>query len=176
MQALVMSGSDTQHRWYRIPIVWMVIGIPLTSVVVTLSIVWISVKTFDGVVVDDYYRKGLEINRDLARDRYADSISLEAIANIADDRLRFELRGNTNGSWPDRLELGFYHPTVSNRDVLVTMLHDGSGHYSAASPSLAFGKWNVMTGTDTWRLKGTLFHPAEEGFSLKPIQSARVNW
>lgn len=170
-----MSNTDTQNRWYRIPMVWMVIGIPLTSIVVTLSIVWISVKTFDGVVVDDYYRKGLEINRDLARDRYAHSISLEAIANIADDQLRFVLRGNSNESWPDSLELGFYHPTISNRDVLVTMLHNGSGKYSAPSPALAFGKWNVMTGTESWRLKGTLFHPAEDGFSLKPVQSINAN-
>lgn len=170
-----MSSSDTQQRWYQIPMVWMVIGIPLTSVVVTLSIVWISIETYDGVVVDDYYRKGLEINRDLARDRYASGIGLEANASIADDRLRFELRGNSSGPWPGSLEIGFFHPTVSDRDVLVTLVHEGSGRYSAPPPAIAFGKWNVMTGTETWRLKGTLFHPAEEGFSLKPVKSVSAN-
>lgn len=170
-----MTSSNTQYRWYQIPIVWVVIGIPLVSVVVTLSIVWISVKTFDGLVVDDYYRKGLEINRDLARDRNAKRISLEANASIEDNQLRFELQSNSDGPWPDRLVLGFYHPTVSDRDILVTLVHEGSGKYSALPPQLAFGKWNVMTGTETWRLKGTLFHPAEEGFSLKPVQSARVS-
>ncbi len=171
----VMTNSDSQYRWYQIPIVWMVIGIPLVSIIVTLSIVWISVKTFDGVVVDDYYRKGLEINRELARDRNAKRIGLEAMASIIDDRLRFELRSNSNEPWPDKLELGFYHPTVSNRDVLVTLVHEGSGIYSALPPQLAFGKWNIMTGTETWRLKGTLFHPAEGGFFLKPVQSASVS-
>lgn len=170
-----MTGSSPKYRWYQVPIVWMVVGIPLFSIVVTLSIVWISIETFDGVVVDDYYRKGLEINRQLARDRNANSISLVASASIADDQLRFELRSNSNGPWPDSLELGFYHPTVSNRDVLVTLVHEGSGLYSAEPPQLAYGKWNVMTGTETWRLKGTLFHPAEGGFSLKPVQSAGVS-
>ncbi len=171
----MITSSNSQYRWYQIPIVWLVVGIPLVSIVVTLSIVWISVKTFDGVVVDDYYRKGLEINRELARDRNAKSISLEANASIVDGQLHFELRSDSNVSWPDKLELGFYHPTVSNRDILVTLNHEGSGQYSAPPLQLAFGKWNVITGTEIWRLKGTLYHPAEKGFSLKPVQSVSVS-
>ncbi len=169
------SSPKPESRWYRVPIVWMVIGIPLFSVVFTLSIVWISVKTFDGVVEDDYYRKGLEINRDLARDRYANSINLQAFGKIIGDKLNVQFESDVGEVWPDRLQLGFYHPTVANRDVILDLRHTSSGQYSASLSALGHGKWNVITGTDAWRLEGTLFHPAAMGFDLRPVQSVHVS-
>ncbi len=165
-----MAKADAQHRWHQIPIVWMVIGIPLFSIVFTLSIVWISVRTYDGVVVDDYYRKGLEINRDLARDRYAGENNLQASAVIEGSQLHIRLTSDADQLWPPALEVGFYHPTVSNRDVVVNLKHRGSGRYSSGAPEIRFGKWNVITGTDSWRLEGTLFHPDEDGFMLSPVK------
>lgn len=169
-------NSNVQHRWYRIPIVWIVIGIPLFSVVFTLSIVWISIKTFDGLVVDDYYRKGLEINRDLARDRYASDINLVAFASISDGQLSLGLQSDSIETWPGKLKFGFYHPTVANRDVVMDLRHEGSGRYQSNEPvPLGHGKWNVIAETEIWRLEGTLFHPAKDGFSLKPVQPVNVS-
>lgn len=165
-----MRNPEMQSRWYQIPIVWLVIGIPLFSIVFTLSIVWISVKTFDGVVVDDYYKKGLEINRDLARDRYADEGNLKASVRLDGEQLLIEMSGDAAEVWPELLELGFYHPTVSNRDVVVKLEHKGSGTYFAPAPALRYGKWNVVTGTEKWRLEGNLFHPDKDGFILKPVR------
>lgn len=165
-----MPKTEIQLRWYQIPIVWLVIGIPLFSIVFTLSIVWISVKTFDGVVVDDYYKRGLEINRELARDRYADEVNLKASVRFEDEQLLVEMSGDAAEIWPEMLELGFYHPTVSNRDVVVKLEHQGSGTYFAPAPALRFGKWNVVTGTENWRLEGNLFHPDNDGFILRPIR------
>jgi len=169
-----MPALNSPPRWYQIPMVWMVIGIPLSSIVVTLLFVWISVQTFDGVVADDYYRKGLEINRDLARDRYAVEAGLGAIASIENGQLRVQLTSDDHNLWTDHLPLEFVHPTVSNRDVAVSLQHQGVGAYSAPLAELGYGKWNVVTGTDEWRLKGVLCHPAEAGFVLKQGQSGHV--
>jgi len=165
-----MRNTEMQSRWYQIPIVWLVIGIPLFSIVFTLSIVWISVKTFDGVVEDDYYKRGLEINRDLARDRYADEGNLKASVRLDGEQLLVEMSGDAAEVWPELLELGFYHPTVSNRDVVVKLEHKGSGTYLSPAPALRFGKWNVVTGTEKWRLEGNLFHPDKDGFILNPVR------
>ena len=166
-----MSDSDAPMPWYRIPIVWIVIGIPAFSIVFTLCIVWISVKTFDGVVVDDYYRKGLEINRELARDRHAVGIGLQGHARIEDGRLSVQLESDVGTPWPEQLVLGFYHPGISNRDVIVNLQHVGFGSYEAARVEIGNGKWNVSTGTDAWRLEGKLFHPNEAGFRLRPFDT-----
>ncbi len=169
------SNSNAQPRWYQIPMVWMVVGIPLFSVVFTLSIVWISIKTFDGLVVDDYYRKGLEINRDLERDRYASDINLVAFAALADGRLRIDLQGNDSDARTESIKFGFYHPTVANRDVVIDLQHEGAGRYSMEPVTLGHGKWNAIAETDAWRLVGTLFHPNKDGFTLKPVQPVNVS-
>ncbi len=165
-----MSDLNSPNRWYQIPIVWLVWGIPLFSIVFTLSIVWISVKTYDGVVVDDYYRKGLEINRALERDERAARSQLEAHGRVEGSALSLQLQSNVNEKWPDILELGFYHPTLSYRDVIVSLRHVGLGLYSANNVSIALGKWNVATGTREWRLSGVYFHPSALGFELNPLK------
>ncbi len=169
-----MNATVASRRWYQIPMVWMVIGIPLFSVVSTLTFVWISVQTFDGVVVDDYYRRGIEINRDLARDRYADEINLSASVSMSEERLQVRFRSDADVEWPKILQLGFYHPTVANRDVIVNLEHDGSGEYSTGVPGLQYGKWNVVTGNERWRLTGTLFYPDRDGFRLRAAQPINV--
>lgn len=52
--------------WYRFPLVWMVIGGPGVVVVASFATLWLAVRTPDPVVDEDYYRKGVEINRTLA--------------------------------------------------------------------------------------------------------------
>ena len=52
--------------WYRFPLVWMVIGGPGVVVVASFFTLWLAIATPDPVVDQDYYRKGVEINRTLA--------------------------------------------------------------------------------------------------------------
>lgn len=52
--------------WWRFPLVWMVIAGPALVVVAGIATVWIAVRTPDPVVADDYYRRGIEINKALA--------------------------------------------------------------------------------------------------------------
>jgi uncharacterized protein len=52
--------------WWRFPLVWMVIAGPAAVVVAGLGTVWLAVRTPDPVVADDYYRRGMQINRTLA--------------------------------------------------------------------------------------------------------------
>ena len=57
--------------WYREPLVWMVIAIPASSVVFGIFMLVVSIQSYDGLLVDDYYKRGMEINRVLDRDRAA---------------------------------------------------------------------------------------------------------
>ncbi len=174
MESSSSQAGGAPQPWYRIPLVWVVIGIPVFSVIITLCFVWISVQTFDGVVVDDYYRKGLQINRDLARDRYAAAKGIEAFGEIAASRLRLQFESDVAEAWPDQLPISFYHPTVANRDVTATLIHNGDGQYSAANLQLAPGKWNIVTETESWRLRGTVFHPSAAGIELRPPAGPNV--
>lgn len=61
------SNDDTRPcpPWYRFPLVWMVIGGPGVVVVASFTTLWLAVRTPDPVLDEDYYRKGVEINRTL---------------------------------------------------------------------------------------------------------------
>lgn len=58
--------APTPQAWWRYPLVWLVIGLPAVVIAASLVSAWIAVHTPDSVVEEDYYRKGLEINRMLA--------------------------------------------------------------------------------------------------------------
>lgn len=55
--------------WWKFPLVWMVIAGPAVVVVAGLATVWIAVRTPDPLVAQDYYRRGMEINKTLAAQR-----------------------------------------------------------------------------------------------------------
>ena len=57
--------------WYWVPFVWLLIGVPASSVILGAIMITLTVRTDDGLVIDDYYQHGKEINQVLARDEVA---------------------------------------------------------------------------------------------------------
>lgn len=55
--------------WWNYPLVWMVIAGPALVVVAGFVTLWLAIRTPDPVVTGDYYRRGMEINQTLARDK-----------------------------------------------------------------------------------------------------------
>jgi hypothetical protein len=64
----VDSLSDS-GPWWKYPLVWMVISGPAVVVVAGFATLWLAIRTPDPVVAGDYYRRGIEINQTLARDK-----------------------------------------------------------------------------------------------------------
>ena len=52
--------------WWRYPLVWLVISGPAVVVVAGIITAWIAVRSQDPVVDENYYQKGLNINKTLA--------------------------------------------------------------------------------------------------------------
>ena len=55
--------------WWKFGLVWMIIAGPALVVIAGIATVWIAVRTPDPVVAEDYYRRGVEINKTLAAQR-----------------------------------------------------------------------------------------------------------
>ena len=63
-------SDQTSGPWWAYSLVWMVIAGPAVVVVASFITLWLAIRTPDPVVADDYYRRGIEINKTLAaRDR-----------------------------------------------------------------------------------------------------------
>ena len=55
--------------WWKFGLVWMVIAGPALVVIAGITTLWIAVRTPDPVVAEDYYRRGVAINKTLAAQR-----------------------------------------------------------------------------------------------------------
>lgn len=67
-----MSADKTNQPaapWWRHGHVWLLISGPAVVVVAALFTAWLAARGSDALVEEDYYRKGIEINKQLARER-----------------------------------------------------------------------------------------------------------
>lgn len=160
-------------RWYRVPFVWLLLALPLTAVVAGFITLGIAIKTDDGVVEDDYYRKGREINRVLARDQAAAKLGLESALdlNAARHELKLRLRAARGMKPPPAVEIRFLHATRSGLDRSLIVPRNGDGSYRAPLPELAPGHWNVQLAAHDWRLTGSLRVPGAVHLVLRPSGS-----
>lgn len=55
--------------WWKYGHVWLVIAGPAVVVVAGVVTAWLALRSPDPVLAEDYYRRGLEINKTLAKDK-----------------------------------------------------------------------------------------------------------
>ena len=53
-----MTSQPDKKPWHRQPWVWLLIALPMTAVIGGMVTIYIAVTTSDGLVVDDYYKRG----------------------------------------------------------------------------------------------------------------------
>jgi len=133
--------------------VWMVIAIPFTAVVLGIAMITIAVATWDGLVIDDYYTHGKEINRVLVRDRFAVERGLAARLDYGDDgRISVALNAREEAPQPPAVTVLFLHPTRGGLDRTVELARGPDGLYHGVMEPLLEGRWHVQLGTDQWRI------------------------
>ena len=151
--------NDRDPRWYRNPMVWMVIFFPAVAVVAGLSTVYIAASTSDGLVEDDYYKQGLQINRVIDRDRRASELGLRAAVAIDAETGQIQVSLAADQPLPDTAELAFrlVHRTIPGLDQETTLAaRPGQTRRFAGylRPPIGEGRWTVLlqSGND-WRLR-----------------------
>lgn len=60
------SQSSPERRWWQFGHVWLVISGPAVVVVASFVTLYLAAVGKDPVLDEDYYRKGLELNKTLA--------------------------------------------------------------------------------------------------------------
>lgn len=142
----------------------------MTAVIGGMITIYLAVSTSDGLVVDDYYKRGKAINLDLARDDAAARYGLSAsLVLYQGDTVQLQL-GAVNGAWPDGIRLSLLHPTRAGFDQVVELRHGGAGVYQGTIRPLGDGHWYVQLEADDWRLQGTLNVPQTGPLTLAPVR------
>ena len=165
-----MPVKDREHRhWMREPLVWLLIAIPSSAVIMGVVMITLALNSFSGLVVDDYYRKGKQINLVLARDKLAYELGLAAGISL-DSSGRVEIRFD-----PDvlvipgeRIELRLIHATRPGLDQDLIFDNDRLRLLEAELQPPGPGRWNIYLQTPDWRLTGSLQYPQNQRARLLP--------
>ena len=128
--------------WHKEPWPWILMAGPAAVVVAGTITAWLAIATADGLVADDYYRRGLAVNQELRRDEAAAErgveVVLEARAGVL--RARLAMRGEA----PTALFVRLVHPTRAGEDLRLRMALVAPGVYEAAFAAAPGERWRVV--------------------------------
>jgi hypothetical protein len=140
--------------WYREVWPWALMAGPAIVVVAAMVTVWLAVATDDGVIADDYYRRGLVINQELQRVRRAEAMHLGAVLDVAaSGALRLRLEALPAGAAaPPWIDVKFTHATRAGLDQAARLPRGEDGTYTGRIAPAPPGRWLVSVEADDWRL------------------------
>lgn len=144
-----------KSTWWKEPMVWLIIALPLTAVVASLITWWIAARGADPLVAEDYYKQGMAIHQTLERESRAAALGMSAQFQVQDGVLRIRLQGRLD-AYPDRLELTLVHPSRQEQDLTLILPATALGEYRAALPPMSAGLRRVILQSEhqDWRLAG----------------------
>jgi len=128
------------NPWYREPWPWILMSGPAAAIAAGAFTVWLAVATADGLVADDYYKRGLAVNSVLKREAAAERLGITAQFERDAGGIRVRLRGDA----PPALTLKLVHATRAGLDLRLRLEPAGQGLYRAALPALAPGHWRLI--------------------------------
>ena len=127
--------------WYQEPWPWILMAGPAAVIVAGAVTAWLALSSVDGLVADDYYKRGLAINQDLQRDRVAAERGIAAVVEVHGGVLRVGLKG---GGAPEALFAHLVHATRAGFDQRLRLPRVAPGIYETGLSRLAAGHWRVV--------------------------------
>ena len=158
------------NPWWKEPWPWILMAGPATVIVASVVTIYLAVTTSDGLVADDYYKRGLAINQVLARTDRARAAGLRARLALDGDTgaVVVQLEGAIHA--PVLLRLALTHPTRAGLDHEINLMRGPDGSFVGRLSEVTVGRWLAVLedGARDWRLRGELALPRQAGAILTP--------
>ena len=129
----------------------------------------IAMQTFDGMVVDDYYKEGRAIVQTIGRVEHAREMGLRAGIKVRSESIHIVLSAADVARLPARIRLTVAHPTRGGLDQEV-LLTGSAGVYEAPLAPLGTGRWLFVLEDEarSWRLDGSAVLPEQMEITIDP--------
>ena len=149
--------EDTKP-WYRQFWPWFLIALPGSVVIASMVTIWLAASTSDSLVRDDYYKDGLAINQDKAREQIAQSLGVQLVFSYdAATGLVTATMNEAPVGDVAHLELSLVHPTLSGKDASVRLMPESGRRYTGKIELESGGiDWHVVVTPpgEIWKLRG----------------------
>ena len=137
------------------------IAFPAAAVIGGMITIYLAIVSSDGLVEDDYYKRGKTINLELARHQLAAHLELEAILAINSQTRQVTVH-------PERVSFLLLHPTRAGKDQRIELEPGGNGAYIGTVTPVEPANWHVQLETGDWRLSGRMQLPGQTTLRLVP--------
>lgn len=160
MTAMANIGKQAATPWYREPWPWILMAGPFIVIVAGLVTAWLAVTSSDGLVTEDYYKKGLAAGETLAKSQKAESLGITAGISMSREVMRIRLNSVQPLDFPPALLVSLSHPTRAGLDQQFVLKREGN-EYLGEMLLPASGHWLVLVEDQakTWRLMGSVMLP-----------------
>jgi len=164
--------DKTPPPWYKQGWPWFLIAFPAIAVVAGIITLVIAARTFDGMVVDDYYKEGRAIVQTMERAEHARTLGLKARLVVRSESIMVELGASDMTKLPAKIILTISHPTKGGLDQEVLVKGSGGVYQSAITP-LSTGRWLFLIEDESrsWRMNGATYLPTETEIRIDPSSS-----
>ncbi|MFA7269453.1 MAG: FixH family protein [Sterolibacterium sp.] len=164
--------------WYRHRWPWFLMAGPAIVVVASFITLWLAIASNDGLVTEDYYKKGLAINQTLSLNERAQELGLRAGVSLKMDSISVRIASRASDFvLPSQIRVTVSHPTRAGLDQsqILTLVE---GRYAGRFKLPEAGHWVVLVedNAKTWRMTGNVMLPAsgETVFGAMPQVAAPV--
>ncbi len=157
-----MSLRRPSTPWYKERWPWLLMIPPLGAVLAGLYTLVLAVRSWDGLVSDDYYKEGLAIQQQIDRTARAAELGLQARVVLREGRLTVWFEPGSKIALPPLITVRLIHPTQKGKDLQRNLVID-QGRYWAPLELPTEGKWYIEIEDESrqWRLSGTIHVPTE---------------
>jgi len=171
-----MTTADKKNSdkrvWYKEPYVWFILFFPFVAVVAGMYTIYLAVESDDGLVVNDYYKHGMEINLTLGLDKQATDYGLQAQLDFNTEQKSIILvlsNAVDNFSYPEKILGLFAYKTQAGSDKEVNFQRIADNTYKGDLPELREGAWHFQLAGKDWRLLDTVNTPlVEKSLTIVP--------
>ncbi|WP_158968900.1 FixH family protein [Paraglaciecola sp. L3A3] len=155
--------------WYKQFWPWFLIIVPLTSMVLSFTMMYLAFTTEDSMVIDDYYKEGKAINVKIKAIQKAKELNIVSQLVINNNKIELSF---VSGLPEDdsALVMDFHHATQDFKDFSVTLFKDAKGIYRAPHDYDVAGKWRISLHpfNDDWKIQQMVSLPRQQTFEFKP--------
>jgi len=163
---MTTTESRSANPWYREPWPWILMAGPFIVIVAGIITAWLAVSSSDGLVTDDYYKKGLAAGETLAKSQRAETLGITATLRLTREKMTVRLASTQGFEEPGALNVMLSHPTRAGMDQrrVLPRVSTAEAEYAGEMLLPASGHWLVLVEDEkkTWRLMGSVMLPAAQ--------------